>query len=110
MGDRRPLPPQGCRHPPALDPASARTLAYLALKLCVILGFATIGAALDPHPAPRFCAVVQVLAFLVGVLATANACRSGQAPRDRAFNQWDEALAFAALGLLAKIGVRLLGG
>jgi hypothetical protein len=110
MGDHRPVPRHAHLRLPTPDPASRRTLAYLALKLCVILGFATIGAALDPHPAPRFCAVVQVLAFLVGVLATANACRSGQTPRDRAFDQWDEALAFAALGLLAKIGVRLLGG
>ena len=93
-----------------LDPASRRTLLFFALKLCVIIGFATIGAALDARPALRFCEVVQSLAFLAGVVATATAYLSGKMPRGRTINRWDEAFAFAALGLLAKIGAGILGG
>jgi hypothetical protein len=95
---------------PRLDPASRRTLLFFGLKLGVILGSATIRAAPDTHPSIRFCGTVQSLAFLVGILATVSAYRSGRAPRDRMINQWDEAFAFAALGLLAKIGARLLAG
>ena len=46
MRNRRPLPLSGYLRPPALDPASRRTVVYFALKLGVILGFAIIGAAL----------------------------------------------------------------
>ena len=110
MSDRRPLWWTDGLRPPALDPASRRTLLSFALKLCAILGFATLGAALDVRPALRFCAVVQMLAFLAGVVATVTAYLSGQVPRGRTVNGWDEALVFAALGLLAKIGAGILGG
>ena len=110
MAGDRPFRRVGRRRLPELDPASRRTLLFFGLKLGVILVSGTIGAALDVHPALRFCETVQPLAFLVGILATAGAYRSGWALRGRTIDQWDEAFAFAALGLLAKIGARLLGG
>jgi hypothetical protein len=110
VSDRRPLRWTDGLRPPTLDPASRRTLLFFTLKLCVILGFATIGAALDARPALRFCAVVQMLALLAGLAATTTAYLSGEVPRGRTVNRWDEAFAFAALGLLAKIGAGLLGG
>jgi hypothetical protein len=54
--------------------------------------------------------VVQSLAFLAGIAATAMAYLSGEVPRGRTVSRWDEAFAFAALGLLAKIGAGILGG
>ena len=110
MSDRRPLRWTDGLRPTRLDPASYRTLLFFALKLGVILAFATLGAALDARPVLRFCAVVQALAFLAGLAATATAYLSGEAPRGRTVNRWDEAFAFAALGLLAKIGAGILGG
>jgi|1186.fasta_scaffold323044_2 hypothetical protein len=110
MGGRGPLRWTDGLRRPMLDPASYRTLLFLALKLCVILGFATIGAALDARPVLRFYAVVQSLAFLAGIAATAMAYLSGEVPRGRTVSRWDEAFAFAALGLLAKIGAGILGG
>jgi hypothetical protein len=110
VSDRRLLRWTDGLRPPTLDPASRRTLLFFALKLCAILGFATIGAVFDAHPVLRFCAVVQVLAFLAGIVATATAYHSGEVPRGRTVNRWDEAFAFAALGLLAKIGAGILGG
>jgi DMSO reductase anchor subunit len=110
VSDRRPLRWTDGLRPARLDPASRRTLLFFALKLGVILGFAALGAALDARPAPRFCAVVQALAFLAGVVATVTAYLSGEVPRGRTVDRWDEAFAFAALGLLAKIGASILGG
>ena len=110
MSDRRPLRWTDGLRPPTLDPAARRTLLFFALKLCAILGFATIGAVFDAHPVLRFCAVVQALAFLVGIAATAIAYLSDEGPRGRTVNRWGEAFAFAALGLLAKISAGILGG
>jgi hypothetical protein len=56
----------------------------------------------------RFCSVVQPLAFLIGITAIAGAYLLGKDPRDQLFNQWDEASAFAAIRLAAKIGARFL--
>jgi hypothetical protein len=109
VSDRRPLRWTDGPRPSTLDPASRRTLLFFALKLCAILVVATIGATLDARPALRFCAVVQSLAFLAGVIATAIAYLSGEGPRGRTVNRWDEAFAFAALGLLAKIGASIWG-
>jgi hypothetical protein len=57
----------------------------------------------------RFCAVVRLLAFLARIAAAVTAYLPGEAPRGRTVNGWDEALAYAALGLLAKVGVGVLG-
>lgn len=71
-----------------LDPASRRTLRWLAFKLALIAGVGAAGAAVAVDPA-------------ASLLAVAFALASGEEPRRDALGLWDGALVLGALALLA---------